>query len=339
VYYDHLYEFAEGEPGVVNELDVLPISFVCNRCGYTAEFDADLFNPAFLAQLQGAAPERVHELTVRDFSVLIPLTGKEESSTLLELATAVAEVQGGRALVFNATGNESDDLRLRDKLEHYQPQAGAPAPVYLARHNASSLAEALAEVAEGEECDLLLIDTHDLGAAGGHSQAAVGEAIKRVVNKSICDIAIVHDRGLPEVRRILLATAGGPNAKTAAQLAVHLANAFNAEIQFLNVASPNNPDARADGQARIAETLHDVLMPENVRFRSHVVVSSDPIQAIVQEAAGFDLMLVGDSPRDWRGKVPLNSISAKAARNCTATAIIVLGRHNQIQSWLERLVG
>jgi hypothetical protein len=80
-------------------------------------------------------------------------------------------------------------------------------------------------------------------------------------------------------------------------------------------------------------------MPENVRFRTHVVVSSDPVQAIVQEAAGFDLLLVGDSPRDWRGKVPLNSISAKAARNCTATAIIVLGRHSQIQSWLDRLFG
>ena len=339
VYYDHLYEFAEGEPGVVNELDVLPISFVCNRCGYTAEFDADLFNPAFLAQLQGAAPERVNELTVRDFSVLIPLTGKEESNTLLELATAVAEVQGGSALVFNATRNENDDLILHNKLERYRPQAGAPAPVRLTRHTITNLAEALAEVVEAEECDLLLIDVHGPSFAGSNAQAAAGDTIKRVLKKSLCDVAIVHDRGLPEVRRILLATAGGPNAKTAAQLAVNLASAFNAEIHFLNVASPNNPDARADGKARIAETLHDVLMPENVRFRSHVIVSSDPVQAIVQEAAGFDLLLVGDSPRDWRGKVPLNSISAKAARNCTATALIVLGRHSQIQSWLERLFG
>jgi nucleotide-binding universal stress UspA family protein len=81
-----------------------------------------------------------------------------------------------------------------------------------------------------------------------------------------------------------------------------------------------------------------VLIPENVRFRTYVV-SSEPVQAIVQEAAAFDLLLIGDSPHDWRGKVPLNSISAKAARNCTTTAMIVLGRHSQIQSWLDRLFG
>lgn len=340
VYYDHLYEFAEGEPGVINEMDVLPISFVCSHCGYTAEFDADLFNPAFLAQLQGAPPQRVQELTVRDFTVLIPLTGKEENNTLLDLATAVAEAQNGRAVVFNATHNEGDDLHLRHKLEQYQPQAGAPAPIYMARNHVISPAEALAKVAERERCDLLLITAHGLDQTGGDSQTAVIDIIKPVLNKSLCDVAIVHNRGQgPEVKRILLATAGGPNAKIAAQLAVNLASAFNAEIEFLNVASPNNPDARADGQARIAETLHDVLIADNVRFRTRVVVSSEPVQAIVQEASGFDLLLIGDSPRSWRGKVPLNSISAKTARNCTATAIIVLGRHNQIQSWIDRLFG
>lgn len=335
VYYDHLYEFAEGEPGVINELDVLPISFVCNRCGYTAEFDSDLFNPAFLARLQGAPPERVEALTVRDYSVLIPLTGQEKSNTLIELATAVAEVQGGRALVYDATRNDNDNLVLREKLARYQPQAGAPAPIYLTSQNRAGLAD----VVQAEGCDLLLIDVHGLDVPGGRSPAASGNAIKEVLKRSLCDIAIVQDRGLQEVNRILLATAGGPNAKIAAQLGVNLASAFNAEIEFFNVSSPNNPEAEADGQARIAETLHDVLIADNVRFRSRVVVSSDPVQAIVQEAARFDLLLIGDSPRDWRGQMPLNSISSKAARNCTATAMIVLGRNSKIQSWLDRLFG
>lgn len=339
VYYNHLYEFAEGEPGVVNELDILPISFVCNRCGYTAEFDSDLFNPAFLAELQGAAPERIHELAVRDFCILIPLTGKEESDTLLELATTLAEAQAGTALVFNATRSEAENFRLREKLQHYRPQAGAPAPVALTQHKFTNLAEALAEVVGREHCDLLMLDVRGPGLDSGYSQASAGDTAKRVLKKSLCDVAIVHDRGMQEVKRILVATAGGPNAKTAAQLAVNLATAFNAEVHFLNVASPNNPDARAEGQAHIAETMHDCLIPVEVRFRTHVVISSDPVQAIVQEANQYDLFLIGDSPRDWRGKVPLNSISAKAARNCSTTAVIVLGRHNQIQSWLDRLFG
>ena len=336
VYRDHLYEFAEGEPGIVNELDVLPVSFVCGRCGYTAEFDSDLFNPAFLAQQWGADAHHVEALTIRDYSILLPLSGHEESETLLDLATALAGTQAGIALIFNHSANEAQELRLREKLRQYVPASGDPAPVLLAPERLKSLPDALAEVAQKHECDLLMIDIHEGKLA---SQQDVGALIKRVLNKAICDVAVVHNRGLKRVNRILVATAGGPNAKTAAQLAVNLASAYNAEIHFLNVARPSNPNAKVEGQARIAETLHEVYIPDNVRFRSRVVIGSEPVQAIVQEASQYDLLLIGDSPRDWRGKVPQESISAKIARNCSATAIIVLGKNNEIQSWVDWLFG
>src|SRR5262249_55095999 len=98
---EQLYEFAEGEPGTVTRLDVLPISFACNRCGYAAEFDAQLFNPAYLAKLQGASPDRVAELSIREFRVLVPLTGEEKSETLLDLSSAIARVRHGEVIVLN----------------------------------------------------------------------------------------------------------------------------------------------------------------------------------------------------------------------------------------------
>lgn len=336
VYRDHLYEFAEGEPGIVNELDVLPVSFVCNRCGYTAEFDSDLFNPAFLAQQWGADAHHVQALMIRDYSVLLPLTGREESEALLDLATALAGTQAGVALVFNHTENEVQESHLREKLQHYVPASGDPAPVLLPAERLKNLPDALAEVAARNECDLLMINAHE-SKVSAHKD--VGAIIKRVLSKSICDVAVVHNRGLNRVNRILVATAGGPNAKTAAQLAVNLTSAYNAEIHFLNVTRPDNPKAKVEGQARISETLHDVYIPDNVRFRSRVVIGSDPVQTIVQEASQYDLLLIGDSPRDWRGKVPQESISAKIARNCSSTAIIVLGKNNEIQSWVDWLFG
>lgn len=80
-------------------------------------------------------------------------------------------------------------------------------------------------------------------------------------NNRFAHVAVVHNRGLKRVSRMSVAIAGGPNAKTAAQLAVNLASAFNAEIHFLNVARPDNPNAKGEGQARIAETLHEVYIP------------------------------------------------------------------------------
>jgi nucleotide-binding universal stress UspA family protein len=334
VYHDHLYEFAEGEPGNVHELDVLPISFVCNRCGYTAEFDADLFNPAYLAQLQGASPDRINELRVRDYHVLVPLAGGEERHTLLDLATAVSGVRGGDALIFNAARDEAQSLLLREKLQRYTPAVRSPAPVRLMNQQFASLGDALLRVAKRESCNLLMLDT---GWGTRNPQDRVATIIKPVLRESVCNVAVVHDRGLRAVNRILLATAGGPNARAAAQLASDLAFAFDAELHLLNVASPDNPDAEADGRARIQQTLHHVVIPEGSRLRELVVVERDPVLAVVEEAAQYDLLLLGDSPRDWRGHVRLESISAKAARNADPTSIVLLAKETQIQSWFGRL--
>jgi nucleotide-binding universal stress UspA family protein len=334
VYRDHLYEFAEGEPGTVHELDVLPVSFVCNQCGYTAEFDADLFNPAYLAQLQGASPDRISELRVRDYHVLVPLDGGEESHTLLDLATAVSGVHGGDALVFNAAREEGQSLLLREKLQRYTPAAGKPAPVRLMDQRFESLGDVLLRVAKRESSSLLMLDT---GWSTRNPQERVATIIKPVLRESVCHVAVVHDRGLRAANRILLATAGGPGARAAAQLAADLAVAFHAELHLLNVASLNNPDAEADGRAKIQQTLHHVVIAEGVRLREHVVAGANPVQVIVQEAAGYDLLLLGDSPRDWRGHVRLESISAKAARNADPTSIVFLAKETQIQSWFGRL--
>jgi nucleotide-binding universal stress UspA family protein len=336
VYQDHLYEFAEGEPGIVHELDVLPISFVCNHCGYTAEFDADLFNPAYLAQLQGADPDRISELRVRDYHVLVPLDGEEESHTLLDLATAVSTVRGGDALIFNAARSAAQAVVLREKLQAYIPAAGGPVPVRLMDQQFTALGEALLRVAKRESCNLLLVDT------GWHLRAPqerVATIIKPVLDESVCDVGVVHDRGLGTVNRILVATAGGPNARTAAQLALDLAVAFHAELHLLNIASPENPNAEADGRARIQETIRHLVVPEHVRLREHVVVGANAVQTLVQEAAQYDLLLLGDSPRDWRGHVRLESISAKAARNADPTSIVLLAKETQLQSWFGRFFG
>ncbi|MGH2537830.1 MAG: universal stress protein [Candidatus Promineifilaceae bacterium] len=337
VFRDHLYEFAEGEPGVINELDVLPITFICNRCGYTAEFDTELFNPAYLAELEGAPADAVEALRVRDYRALVPLSGAEESSTLLDLAGALAGVRGGEVLVFNAARNEAQAGRLRERLSRYRPAIGAPAPHLLEAAPFDNLGAALAQAAAHQACDLLLID--GLRAGRGDPQRAVAGVIREILRDNLCDVAIVHDRGLPAINRILVATAGGPNAPTAAQLAVNLAAAYSAEVHFLNVASAEDPEAMAAGQARVADTLREVLIPDHVRYRARVVLGRNPVRSVVEEAAQYDLFLVGDSPRDWRGQVVLESFSAKVARNCSQTAIIVLGRHSPVRSWLSWLLG
>lgn len=329
---DRLYEFAEGEPGTVTPLNVLPISFVCSRCGYTAEFDAELFNPAFLAQLQGASPERVAELSVRDFRVLVPLGGEEKNETLLDLASALAGIQHGEVIVLNIAPDATSAEHLADKLQHYKPAIGDPAPVHLLFQHTPDVGDAIVHTALRQRCELLMVGWRGWTR---NQQAIMGTVLDPVLNEAVCDVAVVHDRGLLEVRRILLPAAGGPNMKTAARLAHDLARAFDAELHLMNVV------ARAEDEKRGHEFIDNALRGIHdiaVSVDRYVVVSEDTVQTIVEESAQYDLLLIGGSHRNWRGQIRRGNMVAKIVRNCNPTSIVVSARQSRIGSWLSRLL-
>src|SRR5688500_15145763 len=118
---DRLYEFAEGEPGTVEPLNIYPIIFVCNKCGYNVEFDSELFNPAYLAKLAGAEERKLAELTVRDFRVLVPLRGDERSETLLDIATTIAGERHGDVIILDLAKTDSLEAMLVENIHQYRP--------------------------------------------------------------------------------------------------------------------------------------------------------------------------------------------------------------------------
>jgi nucleotide-binding universal stress UspA family protein len=333
---ERLYEFAEGEPGVVEPLDIFTLNFVCNLCGYTAEFDAELFNPAHLAKLAGAKAEHVAALTVRDFRLVVPMRGDERSETLLDLATAIAGYRKGDVIILDTAQNETLEGMLTEKLHQYKPAAGDPAPVFVIRQGSHDIQEAWPAILKRQRCDLMLLKAKGWARL---EEADVASVINEILTDAICDIALVYDRGIRKINRILLATAGGPSAKAAAPFALDLAKSFDAELHLLYVASPDDAQGEDEGQRRITETLGELEIDESVAMQRRVIFGQDPIQVIINEAANYALLLMGGSPQSWRGRLRLDTLSANIARNSAATAIVVLTRTSKSRSWLSRFLG
>lgn len=330
-----LYEFAEGEPGTVSALDLMPIHFACNRCGYSAEFDAQLFNPAYLAKLEGAQPERAARLSVRNYRVMIALRGDERSKTLLDLSTAVAKSRSGDIVVLDASTTEGMSEFLQEKLQEYRPPAGSPAPATFVPRTYASLKTYLAEAVAHNRCNLLMIEGRGWGHEG---QADVGPIIEETLIADLCEVAVVHDRGRSVINRVLLATSGGPNAQAAAHLVLDFVRAFDAELHLLYIAPVDDPESHALGQVRIAETLGN-LNVEGIKLQKRVIVDANPERALINESADYDLLILGGSPRDWRGKIRLNSFSAKVARNSDTTTVVLIAPGDQPAPFLRRLLG
>lgn len=333
---DRLYEFAEAEPGAVEPLDIFPLTFVCNRCGYAAEFDAELFNPAHLAALAGAGQEQVAELAVRRFRALVPLRSGENSETLLDLATAIAGERTGEVVVLDADESEAQTARLEEALERYRPAAGDPAPVAVVRKGPHPLWEAVPEAVRRQHADLLLLQARGRARA---EETALVRTVNAVLSEALCDVALVYDRGLAGVNRILFATSGGPSARAAAPLALDAARAFDAELHMLYVASPHEAEPEEVGRQRIAETLAGLTIDEDLELQRRVVVAAETVPTLVAEAGNYDLLLLGGSPQSWRSGRRLDTQSTKVCRNAPNTAMVVLSRHSQPRPWWSRLLG
>jgi nucleotide-binding universal stress UspA family protein len=330
--HDQLYEFAEGEPGVVEPQAIYPLTFVCNRCGYTAEFDAELFNPAYLATLAGAKPEQVHELSLHDYRVVVPLNSSERGDTSLDLATAVVGGRGGEVIVIDTSRSEAQTDLLNNRLETYRPARGDPAPVTVVRKGTRKISDLIAE----QRANLLLMTV--TGRTRSEETNLVG-FLGRVLDKTEADVVLVYDRGLPVVGRILFATSGGPSAKAAAPFALSLARAFEADLHLLYVAGPEITNAQEVGHQRIVETLETVELPADLPVQRRVLTDRNPIAAIVAESGNYDLLVIGGSPEGWQTRRRLDTTSTKIARNSDATTLVMLSRSNQPRPWWRRLLG
>jgi len=329
-----LYEFAENEPGVVTPLHVLPILFICDRCGYTAEFDAELFNPSYLAWLRGETEERIEALQADDFRVIVSMTSDEKSNTLLDVASGLCGVRDGEVIVMNVNTEENASPRLVDLVSRYTPPRGNPTPVHLIHKRSDNAGAAILDVARTEKCDVLILGWRGWTRS---DRAVIGTVIDPVLKESTCDVILVNDHGLPHrVDRILLLTAGGPNARIAAPYAVDLAKAFDTKVHVLSVVPPDLPKPEQTGQEYIKQTLTSIAFADLKYVEQEVKISAQVIDTIIQEAQRYSLLMIGAAPRNWRGEIGDDSFVSKVTRNVGISSLIVRGRQTFVNSVLQR---
>jgi glucosyl-3-phosphoglycerate synthase len=114
-----------------------------------------------------------------------------------------------------------------------------------------------------------------------------------VVRDAPCDIAVVKQRGVEEVRRILVPVRGGPHAELALRFADALGRRMDAEVDVLQVLPPGvGADVRAQAERALQAFIH-----RQARGRSVPIIREalNVRNAIIREAETADLLVMGAS--------------------------------------------
>ena len=280
----------------------------------------------------------MNEQPYEDRYHVIAAVGEESKlSPLLKVACALARAREGHVTVLSVTASGHRPAWLS------VPESCNGVPVRTVVRAGQDPGGEILEEARETHTNLIL-----LGWRGdrGSGRYLLGRTLDPVVQHSPCDVVVVRAESAKgdlgeesaKLERILVPTHGGPNAALAIDLALGFSPTTRVTALYVGRA--------VHGQAAASyaqEHLDEILEPwaDEPRVEGKVILSSSPLQGILQEAAKeYDLIMVGASHENYLDRVLFGNIPQSVAARSPVPALVVKHstRRMRVESWLRRLV-
>lgn len=290
--------------------------------------------PARLAKrpIEPHSPRRVvvalaNPATERDLLEMASLIshGSEEGGEVLGLH--VVRIPRQTTLEAARTQLEEQDgvKRVRgviEELNSKRQDESAPTfePLIAAAHDPFN---ALIDETEEANADMLL-----MGWEGGFSVGNIYESpVQQVISNATSDVAMLKDRGLETIERILLPWGGGVHARLGLEIAARIAMDTGARIDLLRVVR-EDVDVEEEEQRvveSVMEIVEDVVSGGEVEVVYHVQRAqrvTDGIRAQLEETE-YGLVIIGASHEWSMRNVLFGSIPDVIADQATCSVLMV----------------
>jgi len=272
-------------------------------------------------------------------SIVIPLANPRTAADLVRIGAALLEEGGSLTALSIVEVPEGEQLsegatrarqarRLLQRVLEFVPEGVDLHTVVRISRRAD---EGIVELAAEEEADLILFGW------GGPGQVRRGVSdeellpvfsptIDEVIRERPCDIAVVKQRGIGRVERIVAPVRGGPHAELAMRYASALKDSFEADLDVLHVIPPSlDPAIRKQAEAALGAFVARFTGDTSA---AHVVEGDDVTGAILDEAANAQLVIMGATATaiDSPGAPLFGQLVEHVAQEAQPTVIVVKTR-------------
>ena len=311
------------------------------------------------------------------YHILLPLTPGQERHLALKIAVSLAR-QLDATLVPLQVIPIPDPLAIeesrriakeRNKLFQWSLRVAQKAGVEIlpVTRFARNVSDGIIQAAAEESTDLILMPW-TIGKPSRDVQ--LGHILDPVLSSAQCDVAVVAfpeqkphaDQSavpLPQdiqfeftPRRILVPTAGGPNAPLAFRFALSLASEARGVITATYVARPDATEEELEkGKERINETIEALKLEASklaslqekttplsaISFESLVIQAESVALGIAEASESFDLVLLGASEERIIDQILLGTIPEQVARSSSMPTIMVKRFRGMRRYWLQQI--
>jgi nucleotide-binding universal stress UspA family protein len=176
------------------------------------------------------------------------------------------------------------------------------------------------------------------------TQRVVGSVVKEVVKGATCDVAVLRDRGVGDIQRVLVPVSGGPHARLALRLAWDIARAEGGTLTALHILPETDEVALEVEMDVLHQLVEDVLgeIPKEVTLR--LGCSRSVVEGMLAESSraagqeGYDLIVIGASEEWFLRNLLFGSIPDRVADGADCSVLMVRKYEPRPISWLRRVV-
>lgn len=184
---------------------------------------------------------------------------------------------------------------------------------------AHDVAVGLVEETVRSDADLLVLGWH-----GGFSLGRIADSpVRRVVGGLPADFAVLKERDMGDLGRILLPWGGGPHARLGLELALRMADATGARVDVLRAVRSNvDPEREMNAVVNDIEPLTSQVGAEVDVLVEH---SEDVVSTIVETAErnDYDLLIIGASGDSGLRTVLFGTIPDIVADRAACSVLLV----------------
>jgi uncharacterized hydrophobic protein (TIGR00271 family) len=267
---------------------------------------------------------------VETYSILVPLADREQATSLLRLACALAHQRGGQVIALAVT----PDGAVPGWLDEAARTIGHPnVPIKTWGRAGRDIGRAILDAIDESQADLLLLGLQEKPEA---SRPLLGHIMDRVANEAPCDMALVRTGRPGPLQSILVPTSGGPNAALALELARSLSQATGGTLTALYIIPETvSPERRRLAEKRSQEAASALCDLGADTFK--VVEARSIAQGILEEAEEHDLVLIGGTQESFLDRVLFGDVPERVVRHSPKPVTVVFRSRGMAEFWLRRL--
>lgn len=289
------------------------------------------------------------ESAAATYRILVPVANPSTQKGLLQLAVAIAGNRWQPAVVhplnlieqeeyvYNSTPAEADRLiqdrryRLEELIQSLEPPEIRQIVHPIVRIT-NNVARATAEIAALDSSDLILVGWH----RPAFNKNRLGGRVGQILTQVPVDVAVFVDRGQERLETLLVPYAANIHDELGLELALRLlVNDDTRRLTILRVAPVGQTPSELSYEFNtMMEQLPSILRD---RIDLQIVQASEPMQAVVEVSAAFDLTIAGTS-RAWGiERQTLGRYTDQLAIECRSS-LLVTRRYSQVTSHLASVL-